>query len=576
MVAGGRLTPEQRRLLRMVGLMPLASAADLAPILGIPAANLRAQLARLRRDGWVGSIRRGMVEPPQQRWFLTRQSVAELYATDHTHLGPRELARGDGWTYLFAPPQRPGLPVAFDHEHLGHTVDLGRSPFLVAPDDLGAGHEHPPWTATARGLQVSLRRLAMLETTYRLAPGLALDGHLSRPEWDPPPRLSDFRLLRQGSFFWAVARFGEDCWTPFSYAGLHATERGLRRKEQHRFWNLDCYTAERGRLFRISNRVFYEDPEQAVQPSALVVVAADPWAAGLAGRTLDPETPTLVCTPDRRCSAPVAPRPSRDLVSDPQARIDPGQPERLPGFLRRHSDLAALNGRLAYRLFLLIAEFPGMRAAWLRELTGASAARVGATLRRFLATGLAARFEGRYYLAEAGMGRAANLSRVRPSVIRSRHGVYLEAGWRRRERRHDDGVNRLVLGFHREGVGAFAGWRGEVNILGLTQVRPDLLLLVAEGPFGPGSYALEFERRASTPGGIARKLRPYRRAAAAGRGLPVLFVCETEAAAARFIASRGNLPLLATTLATALAGPLTGEHTVWSEPGRPVHMLGEP
>ena len=45
--------------------------------------------------------------------------------------------------------------------------------------------------------------------------------------------MTDFRLLRRGGFYHAVARYGPDLWTPFTYAGLHATERGLRRKEQH-------------------------------------------------------------------------------------------------------------------------------------------------------------------------------------------------------------------------------------------------------------------------------------------------------------------------------------------------------
>ena len=54
--------------------------------------------------------------------------------------------------------------------------------------------------------------------------------------------MTDFRLLRHGGFYHAVARYGPDLWTPFTYAGLHATERALRRKEQHRFWGVDCYS----------------------------------------------------------------------------------------------------------------------------------------------------------------------------------------------------------------------------------------------------------------------------------------------------------------------------------------------
>ncbi|MXX79792.1 MAG: hypothetical protein F4Y69_02020 [Chloroflexi bacterium] len=576
MVGERQLTPEQRRLLRLIGQMPLAATADLALIVSEPEIELQAQLDALVLGGWMGSLRRGMVEVPRQRWYLRARSLTELYTTDHTHLGPRELLR-DGTPKpaiadILASSRAEGTRIALDHEHYGHRNRLEFSPFLSRAVDAGPGHEHPPWTATARGLQTCLRRLPMLETLYQLAPGLLLDGHLRHPDWDMPPSFSDLRLMRSGSFFSAVARYGETIWIPLTYAGLHATERALRRKQDHRFWNLDCYSAQRKRLFRISNRAFYEDPEQRVEPSALVVVAADGWAADLARRTLDDDPPVLVCTPDRRCSAPITPRPSRDLISDPQSRIRVGRPERIGHWLHRNRDFDVIAEPLAYRLFQLIAEFPAMRAGWLQELSGGQQERVRRILQRFDDLDLAASFEERYYLGEAGIRRAANFSRVRPAVIRSRHGFYLQRKWRLREQRHDDGVNDLVLQLAREGVRAYAGWRGEVNLPGLTQIRPDLLLLVEDGPFGSGPHAIEFERRAREPVLIAGKLRPYRRAAAARRAVPVLFVCQTRRARDIFIRERGSLPLLATTLTEAMVGPLTGDRTIWSEQDRPVSL----
>ena len=148
---------------------------------------------------------------------------------------------------------------------------------------------------------MSLRRLAMLEAMYRLAPELLTSGYLRWPAerlTDHNLRMTDFRLLRHGGFYHAVARYGPDVWTPFIYAGLHATERALRRKEQHQLWGVDAYLHDEDRYLRIANRVFYEDPDQAVQPSARVVVAADSWAAELARQTLTGSTPTLVWTAD--------------------------------------------------------------------------------------------------------------------------------------------------------------------------------------------------------------------------------------------------------------------------------------
>ena len=144
----------------------------------------------------------------------------------------------------------------------------------------------------------------MLEPVYALAPDLLCSGRVVRPAFDTAntaatreARMTDFRLLRYGGFYHAVARYGPDVWTPFTYAGLHATERVLRRKEQHRFWGVDCYSHEEDRYLRIGNRLFYEDPDQEIEPSAQIVVASDARARELARSTLSGDTPTT-------CSAP--------------------------------------------------------------------------------------------------------------------------------------------------------------------------------------------------------------------------------------------------------------------------------
>ena len=114
-------------------------------------------------------------------------------------------------------------------------------------------------------------------------------------------------------------------------------------------------------------------------------------------------------------------------------------------------------------------------------------------LGQFVQTGLVAVFDHRHYLSELGMRRAANMSPVLPSVIRRRHGAHLDRWYREHEQTHNYGVNRLVVQFAREGVEAVAGWRGEINVPGLTQVRPDLLVQVSEGTLGTDAYCIEFE-----------------------------------------------------------------------------------
>ena len=579
------LNDEQRRLLRITARMPLAGVSNLASASGATEDRVRSMLGRLRSGGWVESIMRGMTERRQHRFFLTRQAVDLLYVNDHQHPSPREESRATGLA-AFHPEEE--LPADFqgrfalDHDHPPHLEGPGASPFTAGgetEDGSGEGpdHEHPPWTATSRGVEMSLRRLAMLEPVYRLAPDLLQSGRVNWPvDADAAAsrevRMTDFRLLRRGGFYHAVARYGEQVWTPFTYAGLHATERVLRRKEQHRFWGVDCYSSEEDRYLRIGNRTFYEDPDQEVEPSAQVVVAVDAWARELARNTLSGSTPTLFCTPDGRCTPAVELRPSRDLVSDPSGHPVVGRPEAANVWLRQNPDVSAIDGRLAHRLFLTICQFPAMRASWLAEVAGGSSGEVSRHLGRFVDTGLVAVFDGRHYLSELGMRRAANMSRVLPSVIRSRHGAYLDRWYREHEQTHNDGVNRLVVRFAREGVDAVAGWRGEVNAPGLTQVRPDLLVQVSEGALGAGAYCIEFERSAVSPYDANHKLGPYRRIAAAGRPLPLLMVCETARGRANFRSVAGNLPMLTAILERALAGPLTGPVTVWSRNGVPAAL----
>ena len=67
------LNGEQRRLLKITARMPLASVANLAPVLGLDEERVRRMLGRLRSGGWVASVLRGMTERRQHRFFLTRQ-----------------------------------------------------------------------------------------------------------------------------------------------------------------------------------------------------------------------------------------------------------------------------------------------------------------------------------------------------------------------------------------------------------------------------------------------------------------------------------------------------------------------
>ena len=500
--------------------MPLASAPNLAPILETDEHRVRARLSPVRRAGWIASVHVGMTEPQQQRWFLTGRAARALYVNDL-----RSDSAGDD-----------------DRDHL-------------------------PWTATARGVRTCLRRLAWLEQVYRLAPGLLHSGWLRVPPGDAaePAELamSDFRLLRYGGWFHAVAHYGDRYWVTFTYVGLHATERSLRRKRAHRFWGLDAYSADHDAHERAADRVFYGDPTYDAVPSAQVILAADSWAARLAQREFARDAQPLICTPGGLWGDPVELRPSGDRVDDPATPMEVGRAEHLRRWRSINTDVVALTEPLTYTTFMEVAQFPALRSEQLSQLLSASQEGINAALATLVEVGLIDRFDGHCYLTERGLRRAANLSRLLSSALIRRHGAYLIPTFRLRQRRHDGGVNRLVLQFAAEGAAAFVGWRGEINVPSVTQVRPDLVVLVSDGPFGSGAYSLEYERSATTPSEIIDKIRPYRKCAAVGRPAPLLMVCETETAAERFAEYGSILPLLVTHTAAVEAGRLTGDVTVW-------------
>ncbi|WP_419931155.1 hypothetical protein [Candidatus Poriferisodalis sp.] len=536
--SAGRLGAADERLIRVIGRMPLASAGNLAPILGADERRVRARLGSLRHAGWIAAMSVGMTVPRQQRWFLTGLAARTLYAHD----------------------DRPGPD---DPSPFSFPDDLPADPATAAV------RERLPWTATSRGLRTCVRRLASFELMYRIAPRLVRSGWLRVPEADAggPADLAmtDFRLLRFGGWFHAVAHYSDRYWVSFTYVGLHVTERALRRKRAHRFWGLDAYSADHDAHERAADRVFYGDPMYDAVPSAQVILAADSWAAHLAQLEFARSARPLICTPDGLWGDPVELRPSGDRVGDPVLPMEVGRAEQLRRWRNVNPDVVAITEPLTYTTFMAIAQFPAMQGDQLSRLLSASPRRVNTALATLVEVGLIDRFDGHCYLTERGLRRAANASRLLASALIRRHGAYLIPTFRNRQRRHDDGVNRLVLQFAAEGATVFVGWRGEINVPGVTQIRPDLVVLVSDGPLGGGAYCLEYERSATTPSEVIDKIRPYRKCAAVGRPAPLLMVCETPQAAQRFAEYDSLLPLLVTDGDAVEAGRLTGDATAWRQ-----------
>ena len=150
MARRGPLTNEQRRLLRIAARMPLASVANLAPVLGLDEERVRRMLGTLRRGGWVTSVVRGMTERRQHRFLLTSQAVELLYVTDHQHPSPREEARASGLAAFHPQGELPEdfrERFALDHDHPPHLEGTGDSPFAAGGE---AGAAARPRTMSTR------------------------------------------------------------------------------------------------------------------------------------------------------------------------------------------------------------------------------------------------------------------------------------------------------------------------------------------------------------------------------------------------------------------------------------------
>ena len=117
------LNDEQRRLLRIIARMPLASVANLASLTGLDEEKVKRMLGRLRSGGWVSWVMRGITERRQHRFFLTGQAVDLLYTTDHQHPAPREEARATGLAAFHPQGELPRdyrERFALDHDHPVH------------------------------------------------------------------------------------------------------------------------------------------------------------------------------------------------------------------------------------------------------------------------------------------------------------------------------------------------------------------------------------------------------------------------------------------------------------------------
>ena len=180
--------------------------------------------------------------------------------------------------------------------------------------------------------------------------------------------------------------------------------------------------------------------------------------------------------------------------------------------------------------------------------------------------GLLAKRDDVYYMTDAAMQWAAAHDRISIITIRNRIGSYLhESGERHRhDLEHNRRMMEIVRIFRRIGIRVYGGWKGVQHIKGKTQIQPDGLVYI-EGKDGPTPVLIEFERTATTPEEIRKKLRTYRKAAEEGIYFRVIWITETRRAADRLLQRASALDVLVTTIEDLRKGPLRGPDSIWRE-----------
>ena len=318
-----------------------------------------------------------------------------------------------------------------------------------------------------------------------------------------------------------------------------------------------------------------EIPREA-RPSAWVIIGLDHWATQVAYQEIapgeGPYTKMVFVNGEELCTGFIA-LPSDDRIVESNPDRDVGEPARVLRRLEENDQEAAINGKFPFGVFRTISEFHGCTATQVARLQG-NADDETPVLRRLVAADLVVVLDGRFYLTERGWRRALKIDRVYGGRAKNLLASFIteEDHTRKRYRRHDAAVIDLADRFRRHGMPAANGWRAVLNIPDVTQVAPDLVVCVGDGPFGNAWYYLEFERSATDPAAVERKLRPYFRMMDTGVSLPLLVVCEQRTAEEVFWSKGRGLRMLTTTLAEARPGPLVGPTTVWLQFGRPVSL----
>ena len=159
------------------------------------------------------------------------------------------------------------------------------------------------------------------------------------------------------------------------------------------------------------------------------------------------------------------------------------------------------------------------------------------------------------YLTHSGEALSARMDRQSPEIVRGRFGEYQTVRGHIRKASHDSRGHHLQAHFLKKGGNrkqtaaiqrwfATSGMRMVINFSNVTQIAPDLWLIIPTGDGLGVLVAVEIEQTAVTFVQVLKKLGPYDVAIKLDAEIPMLMACK-EGAVQRFLAVGRPLPMLA-------------------------------
>ena len=290
------------RLLWWLSKFVWASTDELAMLIKVHRTTAERRLKYMEERELVRRRCVGRASHPRYRWLLTAEGVWMVHRRAHRHPGV-----DDGHVH------DPQLAI-FDH------------------------HTHPSYFVGAAGAAEIYAQLELVEAFYPIVIGLF------KPEgrWRLPHQLAgrqlklrDFRWLRGGPLFRAVAEYDEDFAVFISWVSMEMTARLLRWRRDNRHTGLLSHSDG---LHVPTDLNAPPDPDfdRSPQPSAHLVVAEDRQSHLLAERVLfrngyrGTNAVLRVCQSDPALQAYEGEAVhSPDNIWDPFADVKVGKPEEL-------------------------------------------------------------------------------------------------------------------------------------------------------------------------------------------------------------------------------------------------------